>query len=113
MIALQRQEWQEVSVGAAPEHAKLIATYLQANQCQYGLCYRMALTIHAGMGQNLDAIVTRVMPLSNDKTEYHLWLKELVIVLLLRTHCCLEIIFVGNKDEKTLALVQALLKRSQ
>ena len=100
----------ERKIGIGPERAENIGLGLQAKRKQYGLRHRIASTIHAGMGQDLCALITRV---DANEEDYKLWEKEQVVVLLSRTHFAKDIIFVGSKRSTSEALASLLLKRSQ
>lgn len=96
-------------VGAAPERTKYIGLGFQAKRCQYGLRHRIAATIHAAMGQDLSAIVTKV----DGGKDYELFQREQVVVLLSRTHFAKDIIFVGEPEATATALWKALDDTSQ
>jgi predicted GIY-YIG superfamily endonuclease len=100
----------EHKIGIGPERAENIGLGLQGKRKQYGLRHRIASTIHAGMGQDLCAVITKV---DTDSDDYKLWEKEQVVVLLSRTHFAKDIIFVGPKKNTSEALATLLLKRSQ
>ena len=87
-----------------------MALKLNEDNMDYDLA--IASTIHAGMGQDLKHVVTKVTDSSGDPS-YHLWEKEQVVVLLSRTNYAKDIIFVGNKEVTSKALADLLLKRSQ
>jgi predicted GIY-YIG superfamily endonuclease len=94
------------------EHPEFLRHGVQAKRRQYGLRHRIASTIHAGMGQDLPYVVTKVTDKSGDPN-YQLWDKEQVVVLLSRTNYAKEIIFVGDKQTTSKALADLLKKRSQ
>jgi predicted GIY-YIG superfamily endonuclease len=64
------------------------------------------------MGQDLPSIVTRVTSEEED-SDYYLWTKEQVIVLLSRTHYAKDIIFVGDPLKTAEALADCLGHVSQ
>jgi predicted GIY-YIG superfamily endonuclease len=102
--------WRLVHVGVAPEHHQTIRRGgLQGKRHQYGLRHRIGSTIHACMGQTLDALVTSV---STHIDMYKLWEREQVVVLLSRTRKAADLIFVGDKDDTADALVKVLSQRS-
>jgi predicted GIY-YIG superfamily endonuclease len=94
------------SIGTAPEHSKYIGLGILGKRRQFGLRHRLAATIHAGMGQDLPALVTCV----TGDDMYHLFQREQVVVLLSRTHYAKDIIFVGDPDETAEALASMLDK---
>ncbi len=110
--SLLQQGWKIRKMTKCKEHTVLLHNGLQAKRRQYGLRHRIASTIHAGMGQDLQYVVTKVTDKGGDPN-YHLWHKEQVIVLLSRTNFAKDIIFVGNKEETSKALSTLLQKRSQ
>ena len=106
------QGWKLLSMTKCREHSVYIGNGIEAKRRQYGLRHRIASTIHAGMGQDLKYVVTKVTDTSGDPN-YQLWEKEQVIVLLSRTNYAKDIIFVGDKKITSKALSELLLKRSQ
>jgi hypothetical protein len=105
--------WREDTVSCAPERTETLGFGLQAKRRQYGLRHRIASTIHAGMGQDLDALVTRVVKEGSKDDQYALWEREQVVVLLSRTHFAKDIYFVGDPEQTSAALAELLLKQSQ
>ena len=85
---------------------------LAAKRKQYGLRHRIASTIHSGMGQDLEYVITKVTPEAVN-ADYCLWEREQVVVLLSRTHFAKNIIFVGPPKQTLDALVHVLRKPSQ
>ena len=100
--------FKRVSVGQAPSHVQYMGFGFQAKRQQYGLRPRIAATIHAAMGQDLPAIITKV---DGDK-KYRLFQREQVVVLLSRTHFAKHIYFVGDPDATARLLWEALQVRS-
>ncbi len=109
---LEQQGWCLQTMTKCKEHIVFLNHGVQAKRRQYGLRHRIASTVHAGMGQDLQYVVTKVTEKSGDPT-YHLWDREQVIVLLSRTNYAKNIIFVGDKKETSNALSELLTKRSQ
>ena len=103
--------WKPISVGIGFERSESMAYGILGKRCQYGLKHRMACTIHASMGQNLEGLVTRVT--SSEDSDYFLWEKEQVVVLLSRTHFAKDIYFVGDPRQTSAALADLLCSRSQ
>ena len=93
-------------IGTAPEHSKYVGLGILGRRRQFGLRHRLAATIHAGMGQDLPALVTSVT--GNDM--YDLFQREQVVVLLSRTHYAKDIIFVGDPGKTSEALAAMLDK---
>jgi predicted GIY-YIG superfamily endonuclease len=95
-------------MGLAPSHVQYIGLGFQAKREQYGLRPRIAATIHAGMGQDLTAIITKV----DGEKKYKLFQREQVVVLLSRTHFAADIYFVGEPVETARLLWEALQIRA-
>ena len=96
-------------VGQAPCRTQYIGLGFQAKRLQYGLRHRIAATIHAGMGQDLQAVITKV----DGPKMYRLFQREQVVVLLSRTHYAKDIYFVGDPVETAKVLWEALNVQSQ
>ena len=96
-------------VGQAPSRTKYIGLGFQAKRIQYGLRHRIAATIHAGMGQDLPAVITKV----DGPKMYELFQREQVLVLLSRTHYAKDIYFVGDPVDTAKVLWKALNVQSQ
>ena len=96
-------------VGQAPCRTQYIGLGFQAKRLQYGLRHRIAATIHAGMGQDLPAFITKV----DGPKMYRLFQREQVVVLLSRTHYAKDIYFVGDPVETAKVLWEALNVQSQ
>ena len=102
--------FKEQRVGVAPERPENLSFGIMAKRQQYGLRHRVASTIHAGMGQDLAGVVTKV---DSEDPDYKLWEKEQVVVLMSRTHFANQIVFVGDKQKTANALADLIMKRSQ
>lgn len=109
---LLQEGWHIESMTKCPEHAVPLGHGIDGRRRQYGLRHRIASTIHAGMGQDLKYVVTKVTDKTGDPC-YHLWDKEQVVVLVSRTNYAKDIIFVGEKKVTSKALSDLLKKRSQ
>ncbi len=107
---LIQRGWIERSISTCLERTERIGGCLLGRRKQYGLRHRIASTIHAAMGQDLDHLVTRV---SLSDAKYKLWEKEQVVVLLSRTHYAKDIHFVGEARETANALASLLGTSSQ
>jgi GIY-YIG catalytic domain len=102
--------WKQASVGLAPERPEWLLGRILARRKQYGLRHRIASTIHAVMGQDLNALVTKV---SATDSRYTLWSRQQVVVLLSRTFRAQELMFHGNPQETASVLFAVLGKRTQ
>ena len=98
--------FQKRQIGTAPERSTYVGLGILGKRRQYGLRHRLAATIHAGMGQDLPALVTCV----TGDSMYHLFQREQVVVLLSRTHFAKDIIFVGDCNKTAEALADMLDK---
>jgi hypothetical protein len=104
--------WTSERIGTCPDRPCLLKYGLAAKRKQYGLRHRIASTIHSGMGQDLEYVITKVSS-QRIAPDYILWEREQVVVLMSRTHFAKNIIFVGPQNETINALVQVLRKTSQ
>ena len=102
--------FKERSVGVAPERPQEIGLGFLAKRRQCGLKHRVASTMHAGMGQDLPGVASKI---DGTNIDYKLWEKEQVVVLLSRTHFAKQIVFVGDKGKTAEALADLIMKRSQ
>ena len=100
--------WKVIKIGCCFERSEDVGHGVLGKRRQYGLKHRMACTIHASMGQNLSEIVTKVT--SSTESDYFLWEKEQVVVLLSRTHYAKDIFFVGDPKDTSAALAELLCK---
>jgi hypothetical protein len=83
LSVLEQHGWKPRLVGMAPERVQTVRSKgLKAKRHQYGLKHRVASTVHAMMGGELDKLVTAI---SKQNKDYGLWEKEQVVVILLRT----------------------------
>jgi len=96
-------------VGRAPSRVHYLGSGFQGKREQYGLRPRVAATIHAGMGQDLPAVISKV----DGDEKYLLFQRELVVVLLSRTHYAKDIYFVGDPYDTAVNLWNALQQRSR
>ncbi len=58
--------WREATIGTAPKQTQSFAYSIQAKCKQYSLRHHIASTIHAGMGQDLHTVVTKVTAKETD-----------------------------------------------
>ena len=70
-----------------------------------------AITIHRGMGSEFGKVVTKVTS-KEDDSGFHLSMKEQVIVLISRTHSCIDITFVGQSPQHTANVLFSLLMKT-
>jgi predicted GIY-YIG superfamily endonuclease len=112
----ENEGWRYENIGTADTTPTSISYGLKAKRKQYGLRMRIASTIHAIMGQTLDALVTRVTEgTGREKKDkkYALWLREQIVVLLSRTRRCQNMYFVGDPKATSKALADLLLIKTQ
>jgi hypothetical protein len=77
-----RCKWRRDFIGLCPERAETLPYSILAKRRQYGLRHRIALTIHASMGQDLPSFETSVTE-SGENTDFNLWDRAQVVVLCL------------------------------
>ena len=102
--------WKEERVGLALERILGAVMGKKGKRHQYGLRHRVSSTIHAVMGSDLGHVVTKLS--LTDSLYRRLWEKEQVVVLLSRTVCAKDIIFVGRPRETIDAILQVIQIRS-
>lgn len=112
VLNLLTEGWRIEQMTKCREHTEFLGPRVFAKRRQYGLRHRIASTIHAAMGQDLQYVVTKVTNTLED-SDYNLWDKEQVVVLLSRTNFAKNIIFVGDRIATSKALSALLKKRSQ
>ena len=100
----------ERTIGCAPDRIQNIANNTQAQRKQYGLRHYVAGTIHSVMG---DTLMFIAIAISKYNTDFSLWDKGQLIVILSRTKRAKNTIFVGEKQDTLNALVELLLHRTQ
>jgi len=103
--------WKQISIGTSHERTENLGYGILGKRCQYGLRHRMACTIHSSMGQNVAELITKVT--ESAESQFFLWEREQVVVLLSRTHFAKDIYFVGDPRETSAALAHLLMKKSQ
>ena len=100
----------EVEVGPAPERAQNFPGNIQGKRKQYGLKHHVTSTIHAAMGDTLSSMATEI---SFSNSNFNMWDKGQMIVILSRTKGAEDTIFVGDKNDTLLALKHLLKRRTQ
>jgi hypothetical protein len=79
LAALEHHGWKQRMVGMALERVQTVwLKGLKAKSQQYGLKHRVASTVHATMGAELDKLLTAV---SKQNKDYGLWEKEQVVAI--------------------------------
>jgi hypothetical protein len=102
--------WVEIRVGKHPDRKHSLGNHgLTGSRDQHGLRHRIALTIHAIMGCTVPTLVTQ-LGRSRDMT---LWEAAQTTVTLSRTRLPLDMWFIGDQQETTDVLWQALLSADQ
>ena len=100
----------EVDVGTAPERTQHLPGNIQAKRKQYGLKHHITSTIHAAMGDTLCSMATEI---SLCNSNFNMWDKGQMIVILSRTKKAKDTIFVGDKNDTLAALKHLLLRKTQ
>ena len=102
--------WKKCLVGIAPENTYSVQGNLKAQRKQYGLKPNVTSTVHASMGDTLIKIATEI---SHNDSNYKLWDKAQIVVIMSRTRYAKDIIFVGNKKNTILAIVNLVQMNTQ
>ena len=97
----------EIEVGMAPARTQYLTGNNQGKRKQYGLKHHVTSTIHADMGDTLPSMATEI---SLCNSNFNMWDKGQMIVILSRTKYAKDSIFVVDKND-TLAALQNLLTR--
>ena len=98
----------EIEVGIAPMRTQAINRYLQAQRKQYALKHRVTSTMHAAMGDTLNKVAMQLTG-----AMFELWDKGQIIVAMTRTKLGKNVIFVGDKQETTEAIIRLVQTRTQ
>jgi len=101
------QGYKEVEIGIAPDRAHLLVNNTQAKRKQYRLKHHVTSSIHVAMGDSLQSMATEI---SRQNTNFKMWDKGQMIIILSRTKLAKETIFVGDKND-TLTALRLLLTR--
>jgi hypothetical protein len=103
--------WRLVSVGEIGRPMiHMFPHGIRGWRLQYGFHHRIAATVHAIMGSNFNRLI---MLVSRTDSQYHLWEKEQVVVLLSRMFTARDLIFVGDKVDTIDTLASLIQMRSQ
>ena len=102
--------FQEISMGICNAYTQKLKHYKQGKRKQYGIKHYVSATIHAAMGDTLNQMATSI---STNDSNFELWDKGQLVVILSRTKFAKDSIFVGPKEETLTAFKQLLLKRNQ
>ena len=102
--------FKEQRVGIAKEYTQSLSNNLQGRRKQYGLKPYVSLTIHSAMGDTLQYMATQI---SSNDSNFHLWDKGQLVVILSRTKLARNSIFVGPKNDTLNALTELLMKKTQ
>jgi hypothetical protein len=92
----------------APERTQYLTGNNQGKRKQYGLKHHVTSTIHAAMGDTLPSMATEISLSCN--SNFNMWDKGQMIVILSRTKYAKDTVFVGDKND-TLAALKNLLRR--
>ena len=93
--------FQEISIECAPYKIHKLPNQLQGVRKQYGLQHYIAGTNHSVMGDTLPSIATTI---SKTDSNFHLWDKGQLLVIISRTKKAEDTIFVGDKENTLDAL---------
>ena len=107
---LLAEGWRAVMMRRCPSRIRQLRGKTCGRRLQYGLRMFSTSTIHAVMGQTCGAIVSKV---DENESNYQLWEREQVVVLLSRTCLGKQMYFVDNSGGvKTVKSILSVLKRS-
>ena len=102
--------FKEQSVGVAKECTQSLSNNFHGRRKQYGIKPYVSLTIHSAMGDTLQYMATQI---SSNDSNFHLWDKGQLVVILSRTKLARNSTFVGAKNDTLNALTELLLKKTQ
>ena len=100
----------EITVGTAPDRTQYLTGNKQGKRKQYGLKHHVTSTIHAAMGDTLSTMATEI---SLSHTNFKMWDKGQMVVILSRTKKAQDSIFVGDKHDTLAALKHLLTRKTQ
>ena len=97
-------------MGVCNGYTQKLKDYKQGKRKQYGLKHYVSATIHAAMGDTLNSMATSI---STKDSNFELWDKGQLVVLISRTKHAKDSIFVGPKQDTLDAFKQLILQRNQ
>ena len=97
-------------MGVCNGYMQKLKDYKQGKRKQYGLKHYVSATIHAAMGDTLNSMA---MSISTKDSNFELWDKGQLVVLISRTKHAKDSIFVGSKQDTLDAFKQLILQRNQ
>ena len=100
----------ECRIGTSNEYTQSLKNNIQGKRKQYGLKPYVSSTLHGAMGDTLQFMATQI---STQDSNFSLWDKGQLVVLLSRTKKAENSIFIGPKNETLKALTQLLLSKTQ
>ena len=105
-----QQGFKKVKIGTAPERPCQIKNNVQGIRKQYGLKHYVSGTLHSMMGDTLTSMATEI---SHRNSNFNLWERGQLVVLLSRTRYARDTIFVGSKSDTLHALKELVTKKCQ
>ena len=104
----QTPGWKIQKVGLAPETTLNLWKHgVKAKRKQCGLWHHMASTIHSAIGHTVTKMATQL------GVNQDLWEKAMVVALVSRVLKARDLIFVGDKQENTNAILRGLCNETQ
>ena len=101
----------EIEVGMAPERMQYLTGNNQGKRKQYGLKHHhVTSTIHTAMDDTLPSMATEI---SLCNSNFNMWDKGKMIVILSCTKYAKDTIFVGDKNDTLAALKNLLTRKTQ
>jgi predicted GIY-YIG superfamily endonuclease len=100
----------ECSISVTKQYTQALSNNLQGKRKQYGLKHNVSSTIHGAMGDTLRYMATQI---STNNTNFSLWDKGQLVVILSRTKLAKNSMFIGPKNDTLDALQSLLTKKNQ
>ena len=109
---LIKKGWKEIEIhGCTSVNAISVKGTVKAKRRQYPIKASIAISIHSAMGSEYGSVVSSVI--DDEHSEFRLWMKEQVLVLISRTKFLFNLIFVGDRERTAKILAQLLLSSSK
>ena len=102
--------WKKQKIGTSTINTHATNYCTKGNRKQYGLKHYVTATLHVLQGLTINKLATEINVFSSD---YKLWDCAQLLVLLSRTKKSQDVIFVGNKENTIISIVQITKTSSQ
>ena len=104
----QQNIGKKVNIDCSPENEHALPNAMRGKRLQYRLKHHVAATIYGCQGNTLHHLLTQI---SSSNSEYHIWDKAQVFVLLSCTCMAEDIIFVEDPQSTMNCLIQKMKTR--